>query len=146
MHRALGRALPARRVVRIASTVARSSERALVEVLCHEIAHVAVYERHGRAVRPHGREWAALMRSAGYEPRIRVDPRVLGIEVMPAPALRGAGRRRIYVYEHRCSVCQRRWTARRTVWQWRCAACVDAGLEGKLEVRRYRANEIGTPR
>jgi len=29
----------------------------LEEVLCHELAHVAVYRLHGRAARTHGPEW-----------------------------------------------------------------------------------------
>jgi hypothetical protein len=44
----------------------------LQEVLCHEMAHLATRELHGRNVRPHGPEWKALMTSAGFEPRTRL--------------------------------------------------------------------------
>ena len=43
------------------------------EVLCHEAAHLAVHHLHGPGVRPHGREWQALMRSAGVTPRVRIS-------------------------------------------------------------------------
>jgi predicted SprT family Zn-dependent metalloprotease len=38
----------------------------LEEVLCHELAHVAVYRLHGRSVRPHGPEWKRLVRQVGF--------------------------------------------------------------------------------
>jgi hypothetical protein len=45
----------------------------LEEVLCHELAHVAVYRLHGRAVRPHGPEWKGLVAAAGFKPRARFE-------------------------------------------------------------------------
>lgn len=42
------------------------------EVLCHEAAHLAVHHLYGQGVRPHGREWQALMSRAGVMPRVRI--------------------------------------------------------------------------
>lgn len=133
LTRALARVAMDRRIVRLAVPVAAGPRPALAEILTHEAAHIVVYDRHGRAARPHGREWGALMRAAGYQARARVDAAELGI-VMPAPKRRRSRPR--YVYEHRCPVCQTRQLAGRVVRQWRCAACHDAGLSGELEVRR----------
>ena len=94
------------------------------------MAHLAARELHGRNVRPHGPEWKALMTSAGFEPRTR----------LPSPngtPPRGKRRGASTVYVHRCPVCQLLRTARRLMSRWRCAACVDSGLEGRLTVTRY---------
>jgi SprT protein len=99
-------------------------------VLCHEMAHLAVRKLHGRHVRPHGPEWRALLRSAGFEPRSRL-PSPNGD---PRPKRK---RRAPYVYLHRCPVCQRYRIARRLMSRWRCSDCVTSGLEGRLTVTRH---------
>ncbi|MDG2307100.1 MAG: SprT-like domain-containing protein [Candidatus Binatia bacterium] len=133
MSRALGLAHPGRRVIRIAHALLTAPAAAFAEVLCHEAAHVVVFERYRRSVRPHGSEWAVLMRAAGYEPRTRVDPRDLGIVWSPPPRRPRAR----YIYEHRCRACGMNRRARRAVRQWRCARCHAAGLSGELEIRRW---------
>jgi len=40
------------------------------------------------------------------------------------------------LYDHWCPVCQSSRVGRRPVKAWRCAACVAAGLDGKLEITR----------
>jgi predicted SprT family Zn-dependent metalloprotease len=101
----------------------------LREALCHEAAHAAVYELHGRVPRPHGREWRDLMQTAGFEPRTRMpathSPHVSG---------RHTGSRG--VWNHRCPVCHMSRAAHRPVNNWRCAQCRAAGLEGTLIVTR----------
>jgi len=72
MTRSLGRCHPERGVIRLASWLRDAPASLLAEVLCHEVAHVATWELHGRACRPHGAEWRALMRAAGFEPRVRL--------------------------------------------------------------------------
>ena len=71
------------------------------------------------------------MRAAGYEPKTK----------LPAPpgAPRHTKRKSLslYLYVHRCPVCQLSKTARRVVRRWRCAACLDAGLSGELVITRY---------
>jgi predicted SprT family Zn-dependent metalloprotease len=93
--------------------------------------HLAGRELHGPQIRPHGSQWKALMRAAGFEPKTRL-PAPPGT---PAPARRTRPR---LVYLHRCPVCQRYRIARRLMRRWRCAACVDVGLDGELVITRYQ--------
>lgn len=133
LTRSLGRCYPDRRLIRIAPFVAHSENGLLHEVLCHELAHLAARELHGARIRPHGAEWKRLMRAAGYEPKTRL-PLPPGA---PEPPRNGRKRPR-FVYLHRCPVCQRYRVARRLMRRWRCAACVDSGLDGELLVTRYQ--------
>lgn len=135
MSRALGLTHPGRRLIRIAESVLSAPDAAFAEVLCHEAAHLVVFERHRRRVRPHGPEWAALMSAAGYQPRTKVDPRELGIPW--TPVARPRRRRSRWVYEHRCPACGMTRQARRAVPQWRCARCYEQGSQGLLEIRRW---------
>ncbi len=100
------------------------------EIVCHEAAHLVVFERHGRGGRPHGREWQELMRRVGLAPRVR-------IQLAPDDAARSvrAASPRVQ-FEHRCPVCQMSRLARRPMSRWRCRACVRAGRSGRLEVLR----------
>jgi hypothetical protein len=72
MTRSLGRCHPERKLIRLASWLREAPAGLLAEVLCHEVAHVAVQELHGRDCRPHGREWKQLMQTAGYPGRARI--------------------------------------------------------------------------
>jgi len=72
MSRSLGRCHPERKLIRLASWLREAPDVLLAEVLCHEVAHVAVHELHGRDCRPHGIEWKTLMRTAGYQARTRI--------------------------------------------------------------------------
>ena len=135
MTRSLARVRPDTRVIRIAAAVAAGPLAALEEVIGHEAAHIAAHTRAEKRIRPHGREWAALMEQAGYPPRARVDARLLGIEM---PTTGGRRRRRKhYIYDHRCPVCQNHRSSGRVVRSWRCGPCVDAGMKGELVVTRF---------
>ena len=126
----LGRCTPAERSIRLHPGLSEGPPELLLEVICHELAHVAVFELYGRGPRPHGPEWADLMRRAGFEPKVRLkvlDPRVF------AKSARRA-RRRVF-YEHYCPVCQQSRVAKRPVRRWRCRACAESGLPGVLEIR-----------
>ena len=126
----LGRCAPEAREVRLAAFLLDGPEALLLEALCHESAHAAVYELHGRAARPHGPEWRELMTAAGFEPRARIPAKLLdGV----APAL---SRNTRSLWEHRCPVCQTMRIGRTVVGRWRCAACREAGLEGELVITR----------
>lgn len=107
----------------------------LPELLCHEAAHLAVHALHGPNCRPHGPEWQALMRQAGFEPRATLVSTCRVIRPKPAPVS--------VRYEHVCPVCQARRVAKRPVPGWRCAACVAAGLDGKMIIRRRTASKAG---
>lgn len=126
MRRCLGRCMPQQGIIRLNPRLVRDPPM-LLEVVCHELAHAAVFELYGRKVRPHGVEWAALMRAAGFEPRVRVH--------WP---FAGQGAR----FEHRCPVCQASRIGGRRVRQWRCVTCLRAGRGGRLEITRLAAPEV----
>jgi SprT protein len=130
LRTSLGRCVPSRGLVRLNRNLLKLQPGLLEEVLCHELAHVAVFERYGPRCRPHGPEWAALMRAAGLTPRLRAR---LSQDVERL-VTRDAQRRP--VYEHHCPVCQATRLARRRVPQWRCAACLRAGLNGRLLIEK----------
>lgn len=129
LRTSLGRCVPARGEVRIASFLVDAPRSLLGEVLCHETAHAAVHLRHGGNRRPHGPEWRALMRAAGFEPRVQLPRDALA--TLPKHAQRA---RRLW--EHRCPVCHAAQFAGRPVRQWRCAPCRAAGLDGELVISR----------
>jgi predicted SprT family Zn-dependent metalloprotease len=110
----------------------RASSRHRAAVLCHEFAHVAAYQLHGRVVRAHGPEWAALVAAAGFAPKTRSSlPR--SITIRRTPVARTHTQLQVV---HACPVCQTTRLARRAVPAWRCAECVRAGLEGRLVITR----------
>jgi len=132
MYRSLGRCQPEQGRIRLASLLFEDDHKELLaEVLCHEVAHVAVFELHGRRVRPHGGEWKALMLRAGFEPRVRL-PASDRLERELAP-------RRRTLWQHRCPICQASRDAGRPVRRWRCSVCLSAGLDGRLQITRMRA-------
>lgn len=136
MTRSLGRCYPERLLIRLSERLTKAPRSILLETLCHELAHIAVHELNGGKTGPHGPAWADLMRAAGFEPRTR-----LCYPCSEAPIIRRRGQqRRLYV--HHCPVCQMERIARRPVKRWRCSACVEAGLDGKLQIGRRPARGI----
>jgi len=129
MRRSLGRCHPRTGLIRLNAALLGEPEELQREVLCHEAAHVAVYllHRNRNGVRPHGLEWKQLMRAAGFGPRVRMDPARLSRKSQEAvrPAV---------CYRHRCPVCGASRVAGRPVHRWRCRACHESGLKGKLEI------------
>lgn len=122
--------------------VARWPGVRLRPVLVHELAHAAVFLRHGTTVRAHGAQWRSLMEIAGVEATARVlaGCRPWAITTLAAavqtaaPARHSAALR----YEHRCPVCQMVRIARRPVPGWRCRDCVNARLDGRLTISVLR--------
>jgi predicted SprT family Zn-dependent metalloprotease len=129
MRRSLGRCVPVQGAIRLSASALDAPPQILAEILCHEAAHVAVHVLHGVACQPHGPEWAALVRMAGFEPRTD-----LPFEHGDDPFQRQS--HSDLTYEHRCPVCQSLRLAKRPVRRWRCADCVAAGLDGRLEITR----------
>ncbi len=127
LTRSLGRCLPSRAQIWLNPQLAEGHEELLVEVLCHEVAHAAVFALHRRRVSPHGKEWKHLMRLAGYTPRATYRPGDCGLPVLP---VRRPGHR----FLHRCPTCGVSRTAATGAQRWRCAACVRKGRDGGLEV------------
>ncbi|MEN8163419.1 MAG: SprT-like domain-containing protein [Acidobacteriota bacterium] len=72
MTRTIGSANPARNRITLAAWLFNQPQEIIDEVLCHEAAHLVVHHLHGPGLRPHGREWQALMRWAGVAPRVRI--------------------------------------------------------------------------
>jgi len=138
LRRSLGRCRPITGRIHLHPKLAEESESVQEEVLCHEAAHVAVHLLHGPKVRPHGLEWARLMRAAGFEPRTRMDPKLL------SAAVQEAARPRL-LFRHRCPVCGAARVARRPVRRWRCRACLAAGLDGQLDISSQPAVEARSP-
>ena len=134
----LGRCAPSSGEIRLAAFLQDGPRALLIEALCHEAAHAAVYELHGPGPKPHGPEWRVLMQAAGYQPRARV-PAALLEDLAPSSI------RTRPTWLHRCPVCQASRIARRAVHRWRCAACVRAGLNGFLLIERVPSN-TGTQR
>lgn len=132
LRRSLGRCRPATGRITLQSALRDAPPAALLEVLCHEAAHVAAHRIAGPEAKPHGPEWRRLVEAAGYEASVR------RMEATASPARAGDGTPpgRL-VYEHRCPVCQTARFARRPVPAWRCAECLDAGLSGEMIVTRH---------
>jgi hypothetical protein len=117
---------------------ALASERRLREVVTHEAAHAVLTARDQAAPQgPHGPEWRELMALAGYPEATGAHWRCQeagGRSTGPGgPAKPNSPPP---LYDHWCPVCQSSRTGRRPVKAWRCAACVAAGLDGKLEITR----------
>ncbi len=135
LRRSRGRCDVGRSRIEIREDLMLGPRKELLETLCHEAAHIATFQLHGAEARPHGPEWRELMVAAGYEPQTErlAECRVVrGDEQLQSehPA-----KERI-VFDHLCPVCQTVRTAKRTVRQWRCAECVNAGLEGTMIISR----------
>jgi predicted SprT family Zn-dependent metalloprotease len=136
LHRSLGRAFPGQCLVKLSPALLTVRRVIALEAVCHEIAHVVVPQLHRKRCLPHGPEWAQLVRKAGFPARVRVPlskeapPRERTDRVTIATARKGSER----CYIHTCPVCHIRRLAKRRISRWRCAACVAAGLDGRLTV------------
>lgn len=135
MRRSLGSCNAEQGIIRLNPDLAGPAASMLPETLCHEAAHYAVCLLHGNEPKPHGGEWAGLMRMASYEPRARTKVPE-GIKMRPPRS------RRRYLYKHRCVECGATRVARRVVRSWRCRPCLDRGAEGRLEVVRLGGNFV----
>jgi len=133
LRTSLGRCQPATGRIQLHPALFALEGHALFrEIVCHEVAHVAVHLLHGEKVRPHGAQWKELVAAAGYPPVARMDPLRLPRQVQSAlqPTV---------LYLHRCPVCRVTRSARRRVRNWRCRACRKRGLSGLLRIfRRVR--------
>jgi predicted SprT family Zn-dependent metalloprotease len=123
----LARYRPVDARLELSPTAARS--RDLQRVLVHELAHAAAVERHGVRIRPHGKEWRALVeaaRRAGLAPEASDGA---------GPSRRTPATAR---YAHTCPVCHFSRTAKRRVTTWRCPECRANGLTGLLDIEKRR--------
>ena len=128
IRRSLGRCRPASgRITLHPALFEPENVQVLREVVCHEAAHAAVHLLHGTGVRPHGREWKALVAGAGYPPRARMD-----LDRLPGQLRSRLGA--TVRYRHRCATCGATRTAGRRVRNWRCSKCRGRGSRGLLEI------------
>ena len=134
LRRSLGTCNLESNEIRLHPTLLDSQKDLLEEVYCHELAHLAVFKKYGLSVRPHGPEWQALVREAGYEPNVRLKATIGGSRNpdSSSPKLN---------YRHYCPVCQTTRSSRRPQPRWRCAECVEAGLSGDMTIQSYPLKE-----
>ena len=133
LERSLGRCVPATGRITLTARLRRASRERLLATLCHEVAHVAAYMLHGAAAQPHGPEWAALVRAAGFDPATHARPRARAMKTPRRPPRPKSPR---FSVVHTCPVCHSRRFARRVMSAWRCRTCVEAGLTGELVAAR----------
>lgn len=111
-------------------------EEAAIAVV-HEAAHAATVQLYGRRVRPHGPEWRALVSKGLASSRAgRHHVTAVGGTAPRRPPTQSKRGLRDARYDHWCPICQFSRVGRRRVAAWRCAACVSAGLDGRLRITR----------
>lgn len=133
MRRTLGRAVARTSTVWLSETVLGDCEL-LDQVFCHELAHLAAFRLRGSLEPPHGPTWRRLVRRSGHAPLVRLGPEP------ECGTPRGSPSRPLGRYLHRCPVCQFSRLAARRMNRWRCAACIETGLDGVLSVERFEAS------
>jgi predicted SprT family Zn-dependent metalloprotease len=125
LKRTLGRADGTTGRIVLAAFLA--DDPALCDVaLCHELAHLAAFRLAGASERPHGPTWQRLVREAGCPSSLRI--------AVGAPAEERSATRKATRYRHYCPICHFSRIAGRRMTGWRCADCVAAGLDGRLEI------------
>ena len=133
MTKSLGRVRPAAGVIRLNARLQFAPCELLIEVLCHEAAHVAVYLIHGPHAKPHGPEWRALVQRAGYQPTTKLAHPLLPA---PRPGLHWTGSPRPVVrHRYRCPICQHDYFVRRKSSRLYCNLCHSAE---NLEPLKYQ--------
>jgi predicted SprT family Zn-dependent metalloprotease len=121
------RYLPLERRLEVSKAAARAPHPE--RVLIHELAHAAAVELYGRKVRPHGKEWKALIQTAQRAGFKTATPR-------PLRPRRPTKRPTTSRFDHVCPVCQYRRIAKRRMTTWRCPDCRAAGLPGHLAIEK----------
>jgi predicted SprT family Zn-dependent metalloprotease len=127
LTKSLGRARVDSRNINLNCKLISTDEALVKEVLCHELAHIAVYEKYGPNRKPHGNEWSSLIKQAGFSPRTHIS-----FEFSPQDNSQITPRR----YSHICPICQAERIANRKLKKWRCASCAAAGLESELIIQQ----------
>jgi len=130
MTASLARTYPRKTLIRLSSLLMCEYDDLLPQIICHEVAHLAVYLMHGSDARPHGPEWARLVAEAGFSPHRRL--------ALPSNS-RQTGQEwgaTCTNYLHRCLVCQSIRKSKRRIPNWRCQRCLDAGLSGEIAIEK----------
>lgn len=132
LRRAFGRCYQSDRLIRLTPSLIGAQSYLMDEVLCHEAAHAAVYERYGADCQPHGKEWRLMMEAAGFEPRVRIP-----VVVRAGSAIRSAGRSAA-LFVHRCPVCRSSRKAPKQIHGLRCARCTREGKTVAMKIEAGR--------
>jgi predicted SprT family Zn-dependent metalloprotease len=130
LRTSIGLCYPERSLIRLHPVLREVDESLFLEILCHELAHIAAHRKYGRQIRPHGRAWAELVETAGFRARARLPHGT----IFMTPEQRAT--RKTVLWHHRCPRCNAARTARRPVYTWRCTTCRSRGNTGKLEIVR----------
>ncbi|MBI5506711.1 MAG: SprT-like domain-containing protein [Deltaproteobacteria bacterium] len=128
LRRAFGRCYQSDRLIRLTPSLLGAQSYLMTEVLCHEAAHAAVFERYGSQCQPHGQEWRELMAAVGFEARVRIP-----VVVRAGSQMRSAGRSAEF-FVLRCPVCRSSRTARRPMQSLRCTHCTRGGRTVAMKV------------
>ena len=125
LRKSLGRVRAKSGVITLNTQLASVPRSVLLEVLCHEAAHVAIYLLHGWRAKPHGPEWRELVQLAGYRPATRLRcPQLHSAEMERLPAPRT---------HCRCPVCLTEYFVHRLSLLQHCSVCFRVGRKVKLQ-------------
>jgi predicted SprT family Zn-dependent metalloprotease len=127
MTKSLGRARPLTGKILLNSKLRLAPCGLLLEVLCHEAAHVAVFLKHGLQAKPHGAEWRELVGLAGYQPMTSLHCGLMDYDAKPRASVRPAK-----LHRYRCPVCQEDFFVRKKSSRLCCGPCFDAGISEPL--------------
>jgi predicted SprT family Zn-dependent metalloprotease len=130
LKRSLGRTRPESGIITLNAGLASVPRPFLLQVLCHETAHIAVRLLHGYPTKPHGPEWRALVRAAGYSPSTSLRSRWLTQPSRERTASRNQ--------QYRCPVCQTNYLVRRRNAHLHCRTCLRVGVITPLRLIQKR--------
>ena len=138
LRRTLGRLVGRPLRIELGPRALLGGDKRLQEIVTHEAAHAALATGDGATPQaPHGPGWRRLMALAGYPGARAAHWRCREADSQRAsPGRPTTPKAPSTRYDHWCPVCQTSRVGRRPVKAWRCAACVAAGLDGKLEITR----------
>ena len=126
LRKTLGRVRPKSGSITLNAKLASAPRAVLLEILCHEAAHVAAFLLHGSRAKPHGSEWRSLIHAAGYQPSTSLKCRSLP---QPPPPSTLSHR-----HHYLCPVCQADYFVRRRNSRLHCSTCLRAGVTSQLRL------------
>lgn len=125
LAKSLGRVNPKTGSIRLNERLKSSPRDFLIEVLCHEAAHVAVYILYGSRAKPHGIEWQGLIRIAGYRPTTSL----IHSSLKPIIQSKTTHRR----HQYRCLVCHQDFFVSHKNSRLHCPTCHEPGVSAHLQ-------------
>ena len=125
LRKSLGRVRRQSGVITLNAGLMAAPRRIVLEVLCHEAAHIAAFLLHGLRAKPHGPEWRELVATAGYQPTTELKCRWVPQTTAKAPAPR---------HHYRCPSCQADYFVRGRDSRLHCSACLRTGVTVRLDL------------